>query len=218
MRLHFSELAVYWRKLVLMEPMQFWTKLVKSQHALRLRLSEVGGTVMFVSFCLIGVLDRMGKSVELALIGIVAGLCLVLMGRILRGSKRVRPLATDTDIVISTREIRIGDQVYATDKVEYLDFLVNSYEGMQGPMIRWRRMKLQGTDNKLQFTTDGKKHSYGFYLEDNVAMRRLGLLFREFYREGIRFRERNRGGRTFMFEQVVDRQAFEEAKRREGYE
>jgi hypothetical protein len=48
-------------------------------------------------------------------------------------------------------------------------------------------------------------------------MRRLELLFREFYREGIRFRERNRGGRTFLFGQVVDRQAFEEAKRREGY-
>ena len=60
--LHFSELAVYWRKLVLMEPMQFWTKLVKTQHAIRLRLSEVGGTLMFVSFCLIGVLDRLGKS------------------------------------------------------------------------------------------------------------------------------------------------------------
>ena len=201
-----------------MEPMQFWAKLVKNQHDIRLRLSEAGGILMLLSLGLMGVLHRMSNSGELALVGIVAGLCLVLMGRILRGSKRVQPVATDTDIVISTQEIRVGDQVFATDKVEYLDFLVNSYEGMQGPRIRWRRMILQGTDNKLHFTADGKKHSYGFYLEDNIAMRRLELLFREFYREGIRFRERNRGGRTFLFEQVIDRQAFEEAKRREGYE
>jgi hypothetical protein len=201
-----------------MEPMQFWTKLVQRQHKIRLRLSEMGGILMFVCFLLMSVLARKRMSVELALIGFLAGLCLVLMGRILRGSKKVRAVATETDIVISTQEIRIGDQVFATDKVEYLDFLVNSYEGMQGPRIRWRQMVQHGTDNQLHFTADGKKHSYGFYLEDNVAMRRLALLFREFYREGIRFRERNRGGRTFLFEQVIDRQAFEEAKRREGYE
>jgi hypothetical protein len=201
-----------------MEPMQFWTKLVKRQHDIRLKLSEAGGILMLLSLGLLSVLGKMGKSIELGFVGLLAGLCLVLMGRILRGSKRVQPMATDTDIVISTEEIRIGDRVFATDKVEYLDFLVNSHEGMEGPRVRWRRMMLQGTDNKLHFTVDGKKHSYGFYLEDNVAMRRLALLFREFYREGIHFRERNRGGRTFLFEQVMSRQAFEEAKRREGYE
>jgi hypothetical protein len=172
---------------------------------------------MIACFGLTVVLEKLGKSNELASIGIVAGLCLALVGWILRGCKVVRPIATDTDIVISVEEIRIGDQTFKTDKVEYLDFLVNSYRGMQGPRLRWRRMILHGMDNKLYFTAEGKKHAYGFYLEDSVAMRRLELLFREFYRQGIRFRERNRGGRTFLFGQVMDRQAFERAKNDEGY-
>jgi hypothetical protein len=78
-------------------------------------------------------------------------------------------------------------------------------------------MMLHGTDNKLYFTVDGKKHSFGFYLEDSTAMRRLELLFREFYQQGIRFRERNRGGRTFLFMQVMSREQSEQAKRDEGY-
>jgi hypothetical protein len=200
-----------------MEPMQYWTKLVKHQNDLRLRLSEVGGLVMIVSLGMMAVLEKTGRSEELAEVGLVAGLCLALVGWILRGFKTVRPLVTDTDIVISTGEIRIGDQTFAVDKVEYLDFLVNSYKGMQGPRMRWRRIILSGTDNKLFFTADGKKHSYGFYLEDSVAMRRLELLFREFYQKGIRFRERNRGGRTFLFSQVMNREQFEQAKRKEGY-
>jgi hypothetical protein len=200
-----------------MEPMQFWTKLVKRQNDLRLRLSEAGGIIMIACFGLTVVLEKLGKPDELASAGIVAGLCLALVGWILRGFKVVRPIATDTDIMISVEEIRIGDQTFDTDKVEYLDFLVNSYRGMQGPRLRWRRMILHGMDNKLYFTAEGKKHAYGFYLEDSVAMRRLELLFREFYRQGIRFRERNRGGRTFLFEQMMDRQAFERAKNNAGY-
>jgi len=69
-----------------MEPMQFWTKLVKSQHDITLRMSEAGGILMLVGLCMIRVLEKMGKSADLALVGIVAGLCLVVMGRILRGS------------------------------------------------------------------------------------------------------------------------------------
>jgi hypothetical protein len=197
--------------------MQFWTKLVKNQHDLRLRLSEAGGIIMILCLALMGVLEKTGRSEELASIGMVAGLCLALMGWILRGFKVVRPVVTDMDIVISAGEIRIGDRTFPMDKLEYLDFLVNSYSGMKGPRLRWRRMMLHGTDNKLYFTVDGKKHSFGFYLEDSTAMRRLELLFREFYQQGIRFRERNRGGRTFLFMQVMSREQFEQAKRDEGY-
>jgi len=200
-----------------MESMQFWSKLVKSQRDIRARLSESGGILILVSLGLMVVLEKLGRSPEIALIGMVAGLCLAIVGWILRGYKVVRPLVTETDIIISVKEIRIGDQTFATEKVEYLDFLVNSYRGMPGPRLRWRRIILHGTDNKLYFNADGKKHSYPFYLEDQMEMRRLELLFREFYRSGVRFRERNRGGRTFLFQQVMNREAFEEAKRREGY-
>jgi len=89
---------------------------------------------------------------------------------------------------------------------------------MPGPRFRRRPIILDGTDNKTYFTADGKQHSYMFYLEDRMAMQRLGLLFRDFYKERVRFRERNRGGRTFLFEQVVNKQAFERSKRNAGYE
>lgn len=200
-----------------MEPMQFWTKLVKHQNDLRLRLSEAGGILLVASWGMAVLLTKSGRSAELAYVSMVAGLCLALVGWILRGFKTVGPLVTEMDILISTGEIRIGDRSFAVDKIEYLDFLVNSYKGMRGPRMRWRQMILPGTDNKLFFTADGKKHAYAFYLEDGLAMRRMELLFREFYQQGIRFRERNRGGRTFLFSQVMNKEHFEQAKREEGY-
>jgi len=201
-----------------MIPMQFWAKLVERQNDLRLRVSQAGGILMLVCFLIAVVLEKMGESNDLAWVGVVAGLCLALIGWILRRFKVARPLVTDTDLVISTKEIKIGERSFSVDEVEYLDFLVNSYRGMPGPRLRLRRMILEGTDNKLLFMTDGKQHSYSFYLEDRMAMQRLELLFRDFYRERVRFRERNRGGRTFLFEQVMDKPAFERAKRDAGYE
>jgi hypothetical protein len=201
-----------------MTPMQCWVKLVERPKDLSLRISQAGGILMAVCFVIAAVLKKMGESDELAGVGIVAGLCLALMGWILRRFKTTRPLVTDTDIVISIEEIRVGDRSFSVGKVEYLDFLVNSYRGMPGPWLRWRRVILEGMDNKLYFTADGKQHSYSFYLEDRMAMQRLELLFRDFYKERVRFRERNRGGRTFLFEQVMDKQAFERAKRNAGYE
>ena len=198
--------------------MQFWTKLVEHPNDLRLRLSQAGGLLMLVCMFLGTVLEKMGKSGDWFFCGIFAGLAIAFIGWALRGFKVVRPLVTDTDIVVSCSEIRIGDRRFRVDEVEYLDFLVNSYRGMRGPRMRFRRIMLHGNDNKLYFIVDGKQHSYGFFLEDEMAMRRLGMLFQEFYSQRLRFRERNRGGRTFLFEQVVDRKAFEQAKREAGYE
>lgn len=182
---------------------------------------------MILCFGIAKVLDRIDLSSVLAYVGVWVGLSLALVGWILRRGRMVPPLVTDTDIIVSIEEIRIGEQRFRVNEIEYLDFLVNSYQGMPGPRVSPRggifglltggRIVLNGCDNKLMFTADGKKHSFSFYLEDETAMRRLGMLFREFYTQRLRFRERNRVGRTFMFEQVMDRQAFEQAKQREGY-
>jgi hypothetical protein len=201
-----------------MESMQFWTKLVLPQNDIRLKVSQAGGIIMLVCALVGLVLEKTGNSSDLPWVGLIAGLAIALIGWVLRGFKVVRPLVTNTDIIITIDEIRVGDQRFAVCEIEYLDFLVNSYHGMVGPRLKWRRMTLRGDDNKLFFWVDGKKHSYSFYLEDEMAMRRLGMLFREFYRQRLRFRERNRGGRTFLFSQVMDRQAFERAKREEGYD
>jgi hypothetical protein len=201
-----------------MMAMQFWTKLVKQRTDPRLVLSRVGGILLMVSFGVWAALEKRGNSTELADVGMLAGFCILIVGWILRNGKRVQPSITDIEIMVSSAGVKIGDDRFPMDKIEDLDFLVNSYDGMRGPLVRWRRMVYNGCDNKLMFTLDGKKHSYTFFLEDEMAMRRLGMLFREFYNERVRFRERNRGGRTFLFEQMADRRAFERAKAREGFE
>ncbi len=196
-------------------PLQFWTKQVKIPNDLGTHLWEAGGIIAVTSVFFLrrsgGEHDRM----QWALTGAGVGLLLVLVGLAIRKGRRSRVEVLDTDIIVSSKEIRIGDRTFAIDRVEYLDFLVNSYKGMQGP---WRRRRLSnGLDNKIYFTADGQKHAYGFYLEDGVAMQRLGMLFRELYQRQVRFRERNRGGRTFLFGQVVNREQFEAKKRNEGY-
>jgi hypothetical protein len=197
-----------------MEPLQFWTKVVIQKQTSGAWLVEIGGVVMFV--CLL--LTRVGRDAEFFLVGLVVGLLLVLMGLIATKKRRMTgDRIMDTDIVISSEVIRIGETTFPLEEVEYLDFLVNSYDGMPGPRMRFRRMVLFGTDNRLYFTWNGKKYKYGFYVEDEAAMRRLRWLFHELYKKGVRFRERNRGGRTFLFERVMDRKEFEERRKREGY-
>jgi hypothetical protein len=85
---------------------------------------------------------------------------------------------------------------------------------------RWtlERARINGTENQLFFTYNGKQKSCRFFLEDAYSMRRLEMLFREFYAKQVFFRERNRGGRTFLFQQVISKQDLERAKRGEGYE
>jgi hypothetical protein len=177
---------------------------------------------MLICLLVAAILEKFGiPGAEYVSVGAVAGLLLALIGRVLRKGKSSGATVVDVDVIITSEKIRIGDQTFMVAEVEYLDFLVNSYDGMEGPYIRrgfWvRRMVLRGGDNKIYFTADGKKHSYGFYLEDRMAMQRLGFLFRELYAKRVRFRERNRGGRTFLFERVMNREEFEAAKRSEGY-
>jgi hypothetical protein len=196
-------------------PLQFWTKQVKIPNDLGTHLWEAGGIVAVISVFLLRRLGRGNDWMKWGLIGVGVGLLLVLIGLAIRKGKRSRVEVLDTDIIVSSKEIRIGGRTFAIDRVEYLDFLVNSYKGMPSP---WRRRRLSnGLDNKIYFTADGQKHAYGFYLEDGVAMQRLGMLFRELYQKQIRFRERNRGGRTFLFGQVMNREQFEAKKRIEGY-
>lgn len=124
----------------------------------------------------------------------------------------------DTDLTMTSEGIRIGEQYYPIDQVQYLDFLVEGYDGMLGPRFQWQQAnRMNGMGNRLFFEADGKKHAYGFYLEDNISLRELSFLFREFYQNKLFFRERNSGGRTFLFQRVNGRKELEDAKRGEGY-
>src|SRR6201995_2832120 len=147
-----------------MEPMQFWAKLVVWPNDLRMRLSEAGWIMMLVCAIVAAILEKFGSpGAEYVMVGASVGLLLALIGRVLRKGKSSGPKLVDVDVIITSEKIRIGDQTFMVAEVEYLDFLVNSYAGMEGPYIRrgfWvRRMILSGGDNQLYFTADGKKHS-----------------------------------------------------------
>jgi hypothetical protein len=198
-----------------MGDMKFQVKLVRQKKNPRAWISNSGAIIFLVSIFVMLVDD--GKySGWTAFLGFL----LMITGAILTRKNPLMIELSDIDLIVTSHGVNIGDQFYPMDQVKYLDFLVNGHYGMRaGTMTRWtlRRTRINGAENKLHFEVDGKKHAYPFFLEDHVSMRELEFLFREFYQARLFFRERNRGGRTFLFRQVVSRQDLERAKREEGY-
>ena len=196
--------------------MKFQVKLVKRKRHPKAWISDAG-TVLFFGSLLLAALDK-GLY---CLLTFVLAVALLITGTILTRRDTLSYTGiSDTDIIVTRQGISIGDQYYPMDQVQYLDFLVNGHYGMRaGWMSRWtlRRKPINGMENRLHFEADGKKHAYWFFMEDHVSMRELEFLFREFYQNRLFFRERNRGGRTFLFRQVVSRQDLERAKQEEGY-
>lgn len=128
---------------------------------------------------------------------------------------------SDTDLVVGEEGIRIGDEFFAFDRITDLDFWVEGYDGMLGLKFRGYRSlrnvgKLSGADNKIHFRVNGRRYLYQFYLPDRNSMNRLGLVFKMFYERQIPFGECNRGGRTFLFQQVRSKKDLEQMKRNEG--
>ena len=199
-----------------MGDMKFQVKLVKRKRHPKAWISDAG-TVLFFGSLLLAALDK-GLY---CLLTFVLAVALLITGTILTRRDTLSYTGiSDTDIIVTRQGISIGDQYYPMDQVQYLDFLVNGHYGMRaGWMSRWtlRRKPINGMENRLHFEADGKKHAYWFFMEDHVSMRELEFLFREFYQNRLFFRERNRGGRIFLFRQVVSRQDLERAKQEEGY-
>jgi hypothetical protein len=121
---------------------------------------------------------------------------------------------------VAENGIRVGEEFYPHDQLSDLDFWVEGYDGM-GLIVRGRgylrRSKYHGTGNKIHFRVGGKKHLYQFYLPDLNSMNNLGQVFRKYYEHRIPFRECNRGGPTFLFQQVRSKNELENLKRKEGY-
>ena len=85
-----------------------------------------------------------------------------------------------TDLEVSLSEIRIGDAVYPLAGVMELEFLVEGYDGMQGP--DWDSPTegiLNGTMNYVFFIFDGRKVKCRFYLPDAVCMQQLGMILKK---------------------------------------
>lgn len=195
--------------------MKFQTKLVLRKRNIKAMVLDVG-TVLYFGFAVL--LHVFHRSMYLALVLLIS-LVLLIVGAILtRKKSRLYIEVADIDLIITREGIRVGDQFYPMAQVQYLDFLVEGYDGMLGPRYTWQRAnRMNGMGNRMFFEFDGKKYAYWFYLEDHVSLRELGFLFREFYQNRLFFRERNQGGRTFLFQPVASRKELEEAKREEGY-
>lgn len=116
-------------------------------------------------------------------------------------------MVSDSELVVSRCDIRIGAEVYPLMRITALDFLVEGYDGMQGP--DWDSPTegiLNGTMNYLYFVFEGRKIKCRFYLPDAAHMQQLGSVYKQLYAAGITFVERSWYGRTYLFEPVKEEQ------------
>jgi hypothetical protein len=201
--------------------MHFEARLVLRRKNVWEWVSDACAILFFAGLIAYGILSRNGTYPVFTNWLLVSAFLAAILGGILKRRKLSHFLVTDKELAISAEGIRIGDEYYRLSDIQYIDFLVNGYHGMKaGYVRRWtlERARINGTENQLFFTYNGKQKSCRFFLEDAYSMRRLEMLFREFYAKQVFFRERNRGGRTFLFQQVISKQDLERAKRGEGYE
>jgi hypothetical protein len=195
--------------------MKFQTRLVLRKRNIKALIFDAGAVMYFGCAVLLRVIHP-NRYTGLALL---VSFIVFIVGAILtRKKNRLYTEVADIDLTVTSEGIRIGDQYYPMDQVQYLDFLVEGHDRMLGPRFTWQRPnRMNGMGNRLFFDADGKKHTYGFYLEDPISLRELSFLFREFYQNRQFFRERNSGGRTFLFQRVANRKELEVAKQAEGY-
>ncbi len=200
--------------------MHFEAKIILGRKNLESWVSDVCGILFFVSLVVYAIVSRIEHNSIIAIWLPFLGFFMGILSAIFRKRNVTHLQVSDTELSVSAEGIKVGDQYYRLSEIRYLDFLVNGHFGMRaGRVQRWsfKRARIDGTENQLLFTYNGKQISYRFFLEDAYSMRRLEMLFREFYAKQIFFRERNRGGRTFLFQQVISKQDLERAKREEGY-
>jgi hypothetical protein len=205
--------------------MEFQSKIFVRVSNPGARLSDLGGILLMSSIVLIAVLKLLKASEMYSLFDIglaVIGIALVLVGRSQANGNMFNIGLSDTNLVVTSKGIRLGEEFYPLDQVSDLDFWINGYDGMKGPQFKGYRNfrnqgRMSGADNKIHFRANGKKHLYQFYLPDQDSMNELGQVFRLFYEHRVPFGECNRGGPTFLFRQVRSKNELEEMKRREGF-
>jgi hypothetical protein len=200
--------------------MEFQTKLVQYRKNVGARISDAGGIVFFTSILSGAVLEKLDVSKYgfYALLGFGLSIVLLIVGRRMARGNLSHTEISDTDLMVSNERIMVGDQSYMVGEMQDLDFWIEGYYGMATFRTRsYRRNRLNGMGNKLHFKVNGERHLYQFFLEDLLSMQQLGQVFRQFYENQTPFAERNRGGQTFLFQQIRSKRELEEMKRREGY-
>ena len=193
--------------------MEFRTKIVIRRRNRRAYIAYAG--LVIAAFSLILVFIPPAEDYIPYVFG--AGIAVVVIGAVIaRGDVRYYGLSPE-DLVINGEGITIGTVYYPFKLVTEMDFNVEAYNGLyvnDGAMVSGS--KSDGMTNDLSFKVGGGKVACGFYLDSKEHVAQLGVLFDAFYRGHVPFIERNRSRRTYLFQQLNERE-LEEFKKRYGY-
>lgn len=200
--------------------MEFQTKIIEGNKNPKARIAWAGGGLLFLAMILMCVdkYQRYGFWMfGVAVVVLLAGAFLA------KGDVDAIDVSA-TDLVVSSEEIRVGETVYPLAQVADIVFQVEGYDGMVDPegyalKSRYSRTSglLNGMNNYLNFTFEGEKQEWQFYLPDPEHVQQLGGLFKEFYAKRIAFEERSAtSNRTFLFA-PVSKEKWEDLMIENGY-
>ena len=205
---------------VYIDRMEFKTKIIEGNKNPKAKVVWAGAGLLFVSMILM-CLDKY-RNYGFWLFGL-AVVVLIIGALFAKGDVDVIELSV-ADIVVNTEEIRVGDQVFPLAQVEDIVFQVEGYDGMVDPegyalKSRYSRTSglLNGMNNYLNFTFEGQKQEWQFYLPDPEHVQQLGALFKDFYAKRIPFVERSAtSSRTYLFA-PVSKEKWEDLMIENGY-
>lgn len=190
--------------------MEFQTKIIEGNKNPKAKAVWVGGGLVFVAMVLMCV-DKY-RQYGLWLFG-VAVVVLLVGAFLAKGDVDLIDVSA-TDIVVNAAEVRVGEAVYPLAQMTDIVFQIEGYAGMLDPEGYVSRSQysrynglLNGMNNYLNFTFEGEKQEWQFYLPDPEHVQQLGALFKEFYGKHIEFVERSAtSNRTFLFAPVTEAQ------------
>lgn len=201
--------------------MEFQTKIVEGNKNPRARIVWAGAAVIFLGMVLMCIDAYQRYGFWLFGIGVV----MLILGAFMAKGDVDFENVSETNLVIDTQEIRVGDATYSIPLLKGIEFQVEGYYGMSDPYgyTRNSRMRsgyrgtLNGVNNYITFMMGDEKVETQFYLPDPQHVQQLGALFKEWYAKGILFRECNvTSNRTFLFEPVTEKE-FEDRMMVNGY-
>jgi len=210
------------------EAMQFQSRIFVKVKNPGARVADIGGALVIVSMVSEAGLaafkvPRYFLVYPLGLL-VLSILCMII-GRIIARGNMFSIGLSDTDLVVAEDGVRVGNEFFPLEQITDLDFMIEGYDGQ--PTVRWgrgiliflssKRGRLSGANNKIHFRAGGQRYLHQFYLSDQLAMQQLGQVFRIFYERGVPFGECNRGGSTFLFQQVRSKGELAELKSKYGY-
>lgn len=191
--------------------MEFQTKIVEGNKNPKARIVWAGAAVIFLGMVLMCMDAYQRYGFWLFGIGVVV----LIVGALAAKGDVDLENVSETDIVINTEEIRVGETRYSISQLTKIVFQVEGYDGMvdtQGyassDVIGNRKSGLlNGMNNYLDFIFGNEKVEWQFYLPDPQHVQQLGELFKELYAKGIPFRECSQvSKRTFLFAPVSEKE------------